>query len=149
MQVRFIHRHIDCFPENLRDYSEEQGGRFHQDVRGIGRRYQRRWDVSTLTIVGCSSDKQNKNKKYWVWRSIEEKKKRFHKKSKLKMVYKYQETNVWLVICVVNCNKELIVIISAISFSKRKLYVMECYEGHFLESMSFKTYTSAKIAKCS
>ncbi|GBN21311.1 hypothetical protein AVEN_108173-1, partial [Araneus ventricosus] len=29
-------------------YSEEQGERFHQDARDIQRRYQGRWDVSTL-----------------------------------------------------------------------------------------------------
>ncbi|GBL79247.1 hypothetical protein AVEN_92469-1 [Araneus ventricosus] len=29
-------------------YSEEQGERFHQDVRDIERRYQGRWDVNML-----------------------------------------------------------------------------------------------------
>ncbi|GBN35867.1 hypothetical protein AVEN_145467-1, partial [Araneus ventricosus] len=33
LKVHFQHSHIDCFPENLGDYSEEQGARFHQDVR--------------------------------------------------------------------------------------------------------------------
>ncbi|GBM87997.1 hypothetical protein AVEN_185934-1 [Araneus ventricosus] len=33
LKVHFQHSHTDCFPENLGDYSEEQGERFHQDVR--------------------------------------------------------------------------------------------------------------------
>ncbi|GBM62274.1 hypothetical protein AVEN_264137-1 [Araneus ventricosus] len=28
-KVHFLHSHIDCFPENLKAYSEEQGERFH------------------------------------------------------------------------------------------------------------------------
>ncbi|GBM45611.1 hypothetical protein AVEN_86547-1 [Araneus ventricosus] len=39
LKVHFLHSHIDCFPENLEAYSEEQGERFHQDVRDIERRY--------------------------------------------------------------------------------------------------------------
>ncbi|GBN46008.1 hypothetical protein AVEN_107081-1 [Araneus ventricosus] len=41
-KVHFLHSHIDYFPENLGAYSEEQGERFHQDVRDIERRYQGR-----------------------------------------------------------------------------------------------------------
>ncbi|RLU16163.1 hypothetical protein DMN91_011923 [Ooceraea biroi] len=32
------------FPSNLGDYSEEQGERFHQDIRVMEERYQRRWN---------------------------------------------------------------------------------------------------------
>ncbi|GBL75996.1 hypothetical protein AVEN_234311-1 [Araneus ventricosus] len=48
LKVHFLHSHIDCFPEHLGAYSEEQGERFHQDVRDIERQYQGRWDVSML-----------------------------------------------------------------------------------------------------
>ncbi|GBM74771.1 hypothetical protein AVEN_249389-1 [Araneus ventricosus] len=48
LKVHFLHSHIDCFPENLGAYNEEQGERFHEDTRDIERRYQRKWDVSML-----------------------------------------------------------------------------------------------------
>ncbi|GBM80078.1 hypothetical protein AVEN_21795-1 [Araneus ventricosus] len=48
LKVHFLHSHVDCFPENLGTYSEEQGERFYQDVRDIERRYQGRWVVNML-----------------------------------------------------------------------------------------------------
>ncbi|GFV66046.1 uncharacterized protein TNCV_1440531 [Trichonephila clavipes] len=33
IKIHFLHSHFDRFPENLRDSSEEQGERFHQDLR--------------------------------------------------------------------------------------------------------------------
>ncbi|KAL4714444.1 hypothetical protein ACJJTC_017739 [Scirpophaga incertulas] len=35
LKVHFIHSHIEYFPENLGAYTEEQGERFHQNVRDI------------------------------------------------------------------------------------------------------------------
>ena len=32
------------FPDNVCDYSEEQGERFHQDIKVMEQRYQGRWD---------------------------------------------------------------------------------------------------------
>ncbi|PNF15056.1 hypothetical protein B7P43_G16761, partial [Cryptotermes secundus] len=48
LKVHFLHSHVDYFPENLGAYSEEQGERFHQDVRDIERRYQGRWNANML-----------------------------------------------------------------------------------------------------
>jgi hypothetical protein len=48
LKLHFLHFHLDYFPENLGDLSEEQGERFHQDVKEMGRRYQGRWDVSMM-----------------------------------------------------------------------------------------------------
>ncbi|GBN73403.1 hypothetical protein AVEN_261738-1 [Araneus ventricosus] len=48
LKAHFLHSHMDCFPENIGAYSEEQGERFHQDVRDIDRRYQGRWVVNRL-----------------------------------------------------------------------------------------------------
>ncbi|CAD6216765.1 GSCOCG00012892001-RA-CDS [Cotesia congregata] len=39
LKLHYLHSHQDHFPENLGDYSEEQGERFHQDIsemEGIG-----------------------------------------------------------------------------------------------------------------
>lgn len=81
LKVHFLHSHIDYFPENLGAYSEEQGERFHQDVRDFERRYQGKWDVNMLADYCWMLNRETKegNRKR-VRRSIKEKKKRFHKK---------------------------------------------------------------------
>ena len=33
IKIHYLHSHLDKFPENLGDYSEEQGERFHQDIK--------------------------------------------------------------------------------------------------------------------
>jgi hypothetical protein len=48
LKLNFLHFHFDYFPENLGDLSEEQGEKFHQDVKEMERRYQGRWDVSMM-----------------------------------------------------------------------------------------------------
>ena len=44
IKVHYLHSHLDRFPEFLGDLSEEQGERFHQDVKAMEERYQGRWD---------------------------------------------------------------------------------------------------------
>ena len=39
LKLHFLHSHLDHFPENLGDVSEEQGKRFHQDMKEMERRY--------------------------------------------------------------------------------------------------------------
>lgn len=41
LKVHFLNSHIDHFPKNLGDYSEEHGERFHQDIKDMERRYQK------------------------------------------------------------------------------------------------------------
>lgn len=48
VKMHFLHSHLDYFPENCGDYSEEQGERFHQDISIMEERYQGRWDVNFL-----------------------------------------------------------------------------------------------------
>ena len=33
IRIHYLFSHLDCFPTNLGDYSEEQGERFHQDFK--------------------------------------------------------------------------------------------------------------------
>ena len=33
LKVHFLHAHLDYFPQNLGDMSEEQGERFHLDIK--------------------------------------------------------------------------------------------------------------------
>lgn len=42
LKLHFLHSHLNYFPENLGHCSEEQGERFHQDLKEIERRYQGR-----------------------------------------------------------------------------------------------------------
>ena len=48
IKVHYLHNHLDRFPENLGDYSEEQGERFHQDIKTMEERYQGRWDTHMM-----------------------------------------------------------------------------------------------------
>ena len=48
LKLHFLHLHLDKFPENLGDFSEEEGERFHQDVKVMGTRYQERWDINMI-----------------------------------------------------------------------------------------------------
>lgn len=80
LKVHFLHSHVEYFPENLGAYSEEQGERFHQDVRDIERRYQGRWNVNMLADYCWMLKRDTTNeKRKRVRRSINEKKRRFHK----------------------------------------------------------------------
>jgi len=40
LNVHFLHSHLDYFPKNLGDLSEEQEERSHQDMKEMEGRYQ-------------------------------------------------------------------------------------------------------------
>ena len=40
LKIQFLHSHLDFFPDNLGDVSDEHGERFHQDISVIEKRYQ-------------------------------------------------------------------------------------------------------------
>ena len=44
LKLHFLDSHLDRFPDNVGDFSEEQGERFHQDIKIMEQRYQGRWD---------------------------------------------------------------------------------------------------------
>ena len=48
IKMHFLQSHLDYFPQNCGDYSEEQGERFHQDIKTMEIRYQGRWDINML-----------------------------------------------------------------------------------------------------
>lgn len=48
IKIHYLHSHLNRFPKNLGDYSEEQGERFHQDIRVMEERYQGRWDTHMM-----------------------------------------------------------------------------------------------------
>jgi len=48
LKLHFLDSHIDEFPQNLGDFSEEQGERFHQDMKEFERRWQGNWSVNMM-----------------------------------------------------------------------------------------------------
>ena len=40
IKVHYLHSHLEYFPENLGDFSEEQEERFHWDIKTLESRYQ-------------------------------------------------------------------------------------------------------------
>jgi len=47
--VHFLYSHLADFPENLGAVGDEQGERFHQDLKIMEARYQGRWDVHVMS----------------------------------------------------------------------------------------------------
>ncbi|GBM11241.1 hypothetical protein AVEN_267813-1 [Araneus ventricosus] len=48
LKVHFLDSHLDYFPENLGQVSEQQGERFNQDMKQMKRRYQEKWNLSMI-----------------------------------------------------------------------------------------------------
>jgi hypothetical protein len=48
VKVHYLQRHLDHFPENLGDFGEGQGERFHQDIKTMEARYQGRCDAHMM-----------------------------------------------------------------------------------------------------
>lgn len=48
VKLHFVDGHLDMFPENCGDVSEEQGERAHQDMLDVEARYKGFWDVGML-----------------------------------------------------------------------------------------------------
>lgn len=82
LKVHFLNSHIDYFPENLGAVSEEQGERFHQDIKEMERRYQGRWNVNMIADYCWSihrDEPQADYKRKCGRRSVEGKRKRHYK----------------------------------------------------------------------
>ncbi len=48
LKLHIPHAHLDEFKDNMGDYSEEQGERFHQDVRSFEERYKGEYNESMM-----------------------------------------------------------------------------------------------------
>ena len=48
LKLHFMDSHGGYFPENLENYSEEQGERLHHYIKVMGQRYQGRWDENMM-----------------------------------------------------------------------------------------------------
>lgn len=84
-KMHFLHSHLDYFPLNLGDVSEEQGERFHQDISVMEIRYQGRWNVNMMadfcwTLKRDIKTNNKKRKRNPLHRSFEEKRVRYKRK---------------------------------------------------------------------
>ena len=48
IKMHYLFSHMDWFPENLCSMSDEQGERFHQDLKEMATRYQDCWDTDMM-----------------------------------------------------------------------------------------------------
>ena len=48
IKVHFLFSHTDKFPDNLGDVSDEQGERYHEDIKIQEERYQGRWSLTMM-----------------------------------------------------------------------------------------------------
>ena len=48
VKLHFLCSHLDFFQENLGDFSEKHGERFHQDINPMEKRYKSRWDSAMM-----------------------------------------------------------------------------------------------------
>ena len=60
IKVHFLHNHQDKFPDNCGDVSDEQGERFHMDIKTIEEHYHGSWDKWMMTDY-CWSIKRDLN----------------------------------------------------------------------------------------
>ena len=68
IKVHYLHSHLECFPENLGDFSEEQGERFHQDIKTLENCHQGRCDMHMMADYCWSLEnvfKDGKEKKFF------------------------------------------------------------------------------------
>ena len=81
LKVHFLNSHLDYFPENLRAVSEEQGERFHQDIKEMERRYQGRWNVNMMADYCWMLKRENsqEHSRKSTKRGFDGKRKRFYK----------------------------------------------------------------------
>ena len=73
IKVHFLHSHLDRFPENLGHVSDEQGERFHQDIKVMEERYQGRWDSKMMSdycwnlkrdLPDCQHSRRSRKRKF-------------------------------------------------------------------------------------
>ena len=76
IKMYYLFSHMDRFPENLGSMSDEQGKRFHQDLKEMGTRYQGHWDAVTMAdyfwnlkrdLPAAERSRSSKKRKFKPW----------------------------------------------------------------------------------
>ncbi|KAK2578077.1 hypothetical protein KPH14_001025 [Odynerus spinipes] len=70
LKIHFLHSHLDFFPKNLGDVSDEHGERFHQDINVLEQRYAGKRNASLLAD--------------YCWNTISDTKKPYKRQAKRK-----------------------------------------------------------------
>ena len=64
IKIHFLFSHLEHFPANLGDVSDEQGERFHQDIKIMEDRYKGRWDVKMMSDFCWSKARDSQDYNY-------------------------------------------------------------------------------------
>lgn len=64
LKIHFLDSHLDFFPENLGDVSDEHGERFHQQLKDIENRYSGLFDTAMMGDYVWSLVRENDGSKY-------------------------------------------------------------------------------------
>ena len=64
IKVHFLFSHLGSFPENHGSVSDEQGERFHQDIKIMEERYQGPWDVNMMADYCWNLKRDNSSQKH-------------------------------------------------------------------------------------
>ncbi|KYN01405.1 hypothetical protein ALC62_07798 [Cyphomyrmex costatus] len=67
IKIHFLHSHLDFFPENLGQLSDEQGERFHQEIRTIEERFHGKSSINMLADY-CWSLIRETNDEMYSWK---------------------------------------------------------------------------------
>ena len=73
LKIHFFHSHLDFFPSNHGDVSDEHGERFHQDISPIEKRYQGKFSPSMMgdycwSLQRDDTEIENYKRKSKVWK---------------------------------------------------------------------------------
>jgi len=64
-KIHFLESHLDFFPENLSEVSDEHGERFHQDIMAREKRYQGKWTSSMSADYCWTLKRKVPDAKHW------------------------------------------------------------------------------------
>ena len=76
VMMQYLFSYMDRFPENLGSLSDEQGERFHQDLKEMETRYQGRWDAVMIAdycwnlkrdLSAAEHSRSSKKRKFKPW----------------------------------------------------------------------------------
>lgn len=64
LKLHYLHSHLNCFPDNLGDFSEEHGERFHQEITDMEDRYRGKDPVHMLAEYCWTLKRETGDEKY-------------------------------------------------------------------------------------
>jgi len=65
LKIHFLGSHLDFFPENLGEVSDEHSERFNQDIMAMEKRYQGKWTSSMLAYYCWTMKRDVPDAKCW------------------------------------------------------------------------------------